>query len=96
MVAQNNDLGAVSQADLTRSLVLSVALANCSRGNREIKERLRFTFTPNGKREFVPRDQVSPLTVGYFLLLPLKSKSFHASFIRKNCSIQFLSACFLF
>jgi len=24
-------------------------------------ERLRFTFTPNGEREFVPRDQVSPL-----------------------------------
>ena len=23
-------------------------------------ERLRFTFTPNGKREFVPRDQVFP------------------------------------
>ena len=23
-------------------------------------ERLRFTFTPNGKREFVPRDQIPP------------------------------------
>ena len=32
-------------------------------------ERLRFTFTPNGKREFVPRDQVFPsfsLIVYYF------------------------------
>jgi len=26
-----------------------------------IKERLRFTFTPNGICEFVPRDQVFPL-----------------------------------
>ena len=28
---------------------------------RLILERLRFTFTPNGKRDFVPRDQVFPL-----------------------------------
>ena len=55
-------------------------------------ERLRFTFTPNGKRKFVPRDQVSSLTVAYCLLLPLKIKWFHASFIYKNCSGQFLSA----
>ena len=27
----------------------------------KIVERLRFTFTPNGKREFVPRDQGFPL-----------------------------------
>ena len=27
----------------------------------EILERLRFTFTQNGKREFVPRDQVFSL-----------------------------------
>ena len=27
----------------------------------KIIERLRFMFTPNGKREFVPRDQVFPL-----------------------------------
>ena len=31
-------------------------------------ERLSFTFTSNGKREFVPRDQVSPLLVVYCLL----------------------------
>ena len=29
---------------------------------------LRFTFTPNDKREFVPRDQVFPLIVVYCLL----------------------------
>jgi len=28
-------------------------------------ERLSITFTSNGKREFVPRDQVSPLLVVY-------------------------------
>ena len=32
-------------------------------------ERLRFTFTPNSKREFVPRDQVFPLIVVYCLLV---------------------------
>ena len=37
-------------------------------------ERLRFTFTPNGKREFVPRDQVFPLIVINCLLLQLKNK----------------------
>ena len=28
--------------------------------HHSLMERLRFTFTPNGKREFVPRDQVFP------------------------------------
>ena len=32
-------------------------------------ERSSFTFTSNGKREFVPRDQVSPLLVVYCSLL---------------------------
>ena len=27
----------------------------------QLLERLRFTFTPNGRREFVPRGQISPL-----------------------------------
>ena len=39
-----------------------------------IIERLRFTFTPNGKREFVPRDQVFPLFFVYCLLLLHKNK----------------------
>ena len=43
-----------------------------------------------------PRDQVFPLIVSYFFLLLLKNKSFHASFIHKNCSGQFLSAYFRF
>ena len=38
-------------------------------------ERLSFTFTPNGKREFVPRDQVYPLIVLNYLLLQLKKIS---------------------
>ena len=37
-------------------------------------ERLRFTFTPNGRREFLPHDQVSPLFSFYSLLLPRKHK----------------------
>ena len=37
-------------------------------------ERLRFMFTPNGEREFLPPDQVFPLIVVYFLLLVLKNK----------------------
>ena len=59
-------------------------------------ERLRDTFTPNSKREFVPRDQDFSFIVVYCLLLLLKNKQFHASFIHKNCSEQFLSAYFLF
>ena len=31
----------------------------------KLLERLRFTFTPNRKREFVPRDQVFPLVFVY-------------------------------
>ena len=37
-------------------------------------ERLRFTFMPNGKREFVPRDQVFPLIVVNCSLLQLENK----------------------
>ena len=59
-------------------------------------ERSRFPFTRNGKREFAPCDQVFPLIVDKCLLLQLKNKYFHASFIHKNCSEQFLSAYFLF
>ena len=44
------------------------------RGDYVLLEKLRFTFTPNGKREFVPRDQVFPLIVVYCLLLLLKNK----------------------
>ena len=39
-----------------------------------IIERLRFTFTPNGRREFVTRDQVYPLFSVYSLLLLHKNK----------------------
>ena len=40
----------------------------------EILEGLRFTFTPNGFREFVPRAQVFPLIDVFCLLLLLKNK----------------------
>ena len=38
------------------------------------RERLIFTFTPNGIREFVPREQVYPLIALNYLLLQLKNK----------------------
>ena len=38
-------------------------------------ERLRFTFTPNGKREFVERDQVFPLIVVNCLVYYFYSKN---------------------
>ena len=44
------------------------------RGNYVLIEKLRFTFTPNGKREFAPRDQVFPLFFVYRLLLLHKNK----------------------
>ena len=50
----------------------------------------------NGKREFVPRDQVFSWIVAYWLLLLHKNKSFHASFIQKHYSGQYLFAYFLF
>ena len=45
-----------------------------------ILDRLRFTFTPNGEREFVPRDQVFPLIVANCLLLQLTNKKFSRRF----------------
>ena len=36
----------------------------------QVVERLSITFTSNGKREFVPRDQVSSLLVDYCSLFP--------------------------
>ena len=59
-------------------------------------ERLRFRFTPNGRPEFVPRDQVFPLFSVYSLLLLHKNKLFYASFNHRNCSGLFLYAYFLF
>ena len=53
-------------------------------GKYSVLERLRFTFTPNGKREFVPRDQVFPLIVVHCFLLLHKNKWFHASFFHEN------------
>ena len=44
------------------------------RKKNAIIERLRFAFTSNGKREFVPRDQVFPVIVVNCLLPQLKNK----------------------
>ena len=56
-------------------------------------ERLSITFTSNSKREFVPRDQVSPFL---FIISTHKLGSFAQFFIHKNCFELFLSAHFLF
>ena len=68
----------------------------CRNGRREggtgLMERLRFTFTLNGKREFVPREQVFSLLVVYCsLFLHLTTD---LNFIYKNCLELFLSAHF--
>ena len=48
----------------------------------KIVSALRFTFTPNGNREFVPRDQVFPLIVVHCLLLLLKNKAIEAGMFK--------------
>ena len=58
------------------------------------KEGLRFTFTPNGRREFVPHDQVFPLFSVYsLLLLNTKNMRFYTSFnnigIARDCFYLF-------
>ena len=58
--------------------------------------KLNITLTSYGKREFVPRDQVSSLLVVYSslflrIILVVSGNSFH-----KNCFELFLSAYFLF
>ena len=65
-------------------------------GLRERIERLKFTFTPNRKREFVARDQVFPyfpFTVYYFYT---KISSFIPVLSLRIFLDCFLSAYFLF
>ena len=62
------------QKKITHAQIPIRLFARRTFGEKKIVKRLRFTFTPNGKREFVPSDQVFPLIVGYFLLLLLKNK----------------------
>ena len=58
--------------------------------------RSNITFTSNGKPEFVPRDQVSPLLVVYCSLFLHIISSFTQLFLYQNCFAPFLSAHFLF
>ena len=57
---------------IRRNVTLGLMFAVCRK--RDSIEKLRFTFTPNGKREFVPRDQVFSLIVVNCLVLQLKNK----------------------
>ena len=61
-----------------RSKILWPSGPYCSKGGKvsnehKTKEELRFTFTPSGRREFVPRDQVFPL-FSIYSLLPIHKK----------------------
>ena len=58
------------QSSVSQSRVTAVE----REGEGKILERLRFTFTPNGRREFVPHDQVFPLFSVNSLLLLHKNK----------------------
>ena len=59
--------------DLPRKPETVIPVAHKCHGKNKL-ERLRFTFTPNGRREFVSRDQVFPLFFAYSLLLLRKNK----------------------
>ena len=54
-----------------------------------ILERLNITFTSNGKLEFVPRDQVSPLLVLLFIISTHKLEV-----LRNFLSIRIVLGCF--
>ena len=57
--------------------------------SKNILERLSIEFTSNGKREFVPRDQVSPLLVVYCSLF------LHKLVVSRNfLSIRIFLSCF--
>ena len=57
-------------------------------------ERLICTFTPNGRREFVPRDKVFSLFSVYSFLLLHKNKYFYANFNHRNRSGLFCICLF--
>ena len=59
---------------LSSSLFLCLVRETGNEVGKDLDIRHRFTFTPNGKREFVPRDQVFPLFFVYCLLLLHKNK----------------------
>ena len=77
------------QSSMSQSRVTAVEME----GEGKILETLRFTFMQNGRREFVPRDQVFPLFSVNSLLLLHKNK--YASFNDRNRLGLFLSASFL-
>ena len=64
------------------------------RGPFHKMERLRFPFTPNGRREFVPRDQVFPIfSVNSLLLLHKKISSFMLQSTHKMANLTQNEIC---
>jgi len=57
--------------------------------SRMILERFIISFMANGKRQFVPSDQV---LLFYYSLRLHRNQKIHASFIYKNCFKQFVFA----
>ena len=58
---------------------------NTSVENKLILERLSIMFTSNCKREFVPRDQVSPITCRLHFIISTHKLVVRAIFIRFSC-----------
>ena len=67
-------LGVTIDCGLNFNLNIGDVCKKASQSVGVIIERLRFTFTPNCKRELAPRDQVFPLFFVYRLLLLHKNK----------------------
>ena len=63
---------------------------------RRYQRDSRFMFTPNGRHEFVPRDQVFRLFLVYSLLPLDKNKQFYASFDHRNHSGLYIYICVFF
>ena len=61
-----------------------------------IIKRFRVTLSASGKREFVPRDQVFPISFCVLFVTSAQKLVVHASFIRKNCFKLALSMFFYF
>ena len=62
-----------SSLNYRRDIFITILTEIVVAATYNIKE-IKITFTPNGKREFVPRDQVFPLFFVYCLLLLHKNK----------------------
>ena len=87
-----NNMAAIKNERLAK--IWNLGNVNCKLqftvcGLKVSTERLRFAFTPNGKRGFVPRDQVFPLFFVYCLMLLHKNmaRALHKSMEKRGSVI---------